>query len=416
MRLVFTATSWNKFVKSLNCFFPLFRLKKLSVIFLILSLWTPNFGHSIHTQIKSISPVGKNPTLDSNSKNKKTVVHSKLSHGSNTDLSASYADCQFNLLNAVIISESLLRIPCLKDQSELKNGQLIGLIAENEDIVGLFQYMSTEHPIQGMTTDDLESTQTTDGLTLKLLSLRSKRLSQATDRFTILDLHQIDSELKGTTFLSTGSVIEKSYHSQYKPLFTQGTTIGETAQTLYHNEWFFNVYGTLAYGFHQKITGSTNLLGLALGSPNAQIKTRVFKNENQTWAISVNMAQERDSSERLFNVDLVWDSILSDKLISHSLISAAVISFDSAKDIAAVKSYGSSSFQTGYEYIFDDWSRFLIGPSYNIDKRALGGYLGYLKIYDHFHFQVSLTSNNIRRFQFSAEEGYLIVIDAYWRW
>ena len=112
----------------------------------------------------------------------------------------------------------------------------------------------------------------------------------------------------------------------------------------------------------------------------------------------------------------MWDSILTDSLVAHSLISAAVISFDSAKEVAALKSYGSSSIQTGYEYIFSNWSRFLIGPSYNIDQKAIGGYLGYVKIINNLHLQASLTTNNIRELKISAKEGYFFILDAYWRW
>lgn len=251
---------------------------------------------------------------------------------------------------------------------------------------------------------------------LKLLSIRSDRFLLPGDEFTKLDLTTDESDLKGTSYLWKAEKLPADTKIIYRPLFTQGATIGDTAQTLWKNEYYFTTFGTIGYGAHEYVTVTSNLTALALGSPNGKIKGRFYKNENQTWSMSVSMAQENNSSEKLFNVDLMWDSILSENIVAHSLISAAVISFDSAKEVAALKSYGSSSIQTGYEYIFSDWSRFLMGPSYNIDQKALGGYIGYVKIIHNLHLQASLTTNNVREFKMSAKEGYLLILEAYWRW
>jgi hypothetical protein len=251
---------------------------------------------------------------------------------------------------------------------------------------------------------------------LKLISLRDDRILQSTDSLEKLDLIQGPSEVDGTTYLWKSRALPIETKLRYRPLYTQGETIGETAQTLWENEYYFSAFGSFSYGITDKVTTGSSLTGLLLGSPNGKIKGQVYRNTNQTWSVSLSMAQERSSSEKLFNIDLMWDSILSDTLVAHSLISAAVISFDSAKDVAALKSYGSSSIQTGYEYIFTDWSRFLVGPSYNIDQKAIGGYLAYLKIINNLHLQASLTTSNIRELKLSAEEGYFFILEAYWRW
>ncbi len=254
------------------------------------------------------------------------------------------------------------------------------------------------------------------GDVLKLVSVRENRFLQKNDYLEKLDFSVNETELKGTSYLWKVKALPTNTKHRYRPLVTQGDTIGDTAQTLWKNEYYFTVFGTLGYGLRENISASANLPAFALGSPNGKIKTQMFRNTNQTWSVSLSMAQERNSSEKLFNVDLMWDSILSDTLIAHSLISAAVISFDSAKEVAALKSYGSSSIQTGYEYILSNWSRFLIGPSYNIDQKAIGGYVGYVKIINNLHIQTSLTTNNVREFKLSAKEGYFFILDAYWRW
>jgi hypothetical protein len=110
-----------------------------------------------------------------------------------------------------------------------------------------------------------------------------------------------------------------------------------------------------------------------------------------------------------------WDSISSESVISHTLFTVAAMSFENADDITAIKSLGTSSLQTGYEFILGSWNRVLLGPSYNFETKALGGYLTYLKIWDRFHFSLSVNSTNVSSFKFSPVDGYYFLFDMYWR-
>ena len=297
-----------------------------------------------------------------------------------------------------ILSDRTALLKCLPEG--WKNDDIIVIRPETTEVGGILQVTKVEPQQVG----------------LKLLSIQQDRFPMPQDYLEKIDLSQEVENLNGTSYFWRTKVLPSNTSYQYRPLITQGATIGETAQTLWKHEVFFDAFGTLGYGITNGLSFSTNLAALALGSPNGVLKGRVYQNDTQTWSLSLSSAQERSSSEKLFNVDLMWDSILNKKMIAHSLVSAAVISFDSAKDAAVLKSYGNSSIQTGYEYIFDDWSRFLIGPSYNIDQKAIGGYIGYVKIINNLHLQASLTTSNIRELKMSAKEGYFFILDAYWRW
>lgn len=294
------------------------------------------------------------------------------------------------------VSEYFVLAP--ENRIQWKKYELIGLRNQKNEIVGIFEPENS----------NLRQ--------LNLVYLLGKRLIQNSDTLVVLKLDAEQGGLQGTTRLWKYKEFKKSISSQFKPLVTQGSIIGETAQTLLRGESLFSTVGSLAYGINNSFSISTNLPGIAIGSPNLKMKARAFHGDFQTWSFGINMAQDRSSDEKLMNIDIMWDSVLSDTLIAHSIVSAAVISFDDARDVAALKSYGSSSIQSGYEYIMADWGRLLAGPSYNIEQKAIGGYFSYVKIYDNTHIQLSLTSNNIRKLNFSAEEGYLAFIEAYWRW
>lgn len=307
-----------------------------------------------------------------------------------------YSKTSITWSDAKTINETSLLLS--KSDKDWAQDDLIVLKSSQGLIVGLFE-------IESLRSDKLH-----------LLTWRTDRFPQKSDYFQKFDLSNGDHEIPGTTYLWRYRKMPRSSFSYYKPLYTQGATIGETAETLYKREWFVSAIGTLGYGAFRSVSISSNIPALVIGSPNLRVKGRLYSGTLQTWALGVSYAQARNSSEKLMNIDIMWDSILSENLVAHSILSAAVVSFDEARDIAALKSYGNSSIQTGYEYIFSDWSRMLMGPSYNVEQKAIGGYMGYLRIFESFHCQVSITTNNIREVKLSAREGYLAFIDAYWRW
>lgn len=274
---------------------------------------------------------------------------------------------------------------------------LVSLRKSNGEIVGLFSPDSLK----------LEN--------LNLVYLYSNRIPQPADTLQVTKLDGTDDTLVGTTRVWKFKEYKKNILGRYKSLYTQGSIIGDTAQTLLKNEYLITTFGGVYYGLNNSVSVGTNIPAFAIGSPNARIKAKAYHGEYQTWSAGISLAQDRSSDEKLMNVDIIWDSILSDTLVAHSILSAAVISFDAAKDVAALKSYGSSSIQSGYEFIMKDWGRILAGPSYNIEQKAIGGYFSYVKIFDQFHIQFSLTTNNVRELKFSAQEGYLVFAEAYWR-
>ncbi|MEK6627493.1 MAG: hypothetical protein AABY53_02615, partial [Bdellovibrionota bacterium] len=92
-----------------------------------------------------------------------------------------------------------------------------------------------------------------------------------------------------------------------------------------------------------------------------------------------------------------------------------LVNWTNSGDAAAIKYLTSSSFQTGYEIILDKWDRFLIGPSYNFDKKALGGYFSYIWVFDRMHTQLSLNATDVTHFRLDPTDGYYGFFDIFWR-
>ncbi len=262
-------------------------------------------------------------------------------------------------------------------------------------------------------------TPTSDGLFDVQCELqRQSRVNfvQIGDQLMHLDLSTYNDKYVGTTDL----IIKQGrgpVSSKYKPLFTQGFTVGETAQALWKNEYLVTWFGQIHYGVNDWLTVNSVLPADVLGAPNASMKARLYEGKGNVFSAGLVFAKIPDGeNESTLNLNLYWDSISSETVVSHTFLSIALYSFDSAENSTAIKSLGTSSLQTGYEFILPDWDRVLVGPSYNFETKAVGGYLAYLRIWDRFHGGVSINSTNLTTFSLDPNDGYYFLFDAYWRY
>ncbi|WP_253696857.1 hypothetical protein ACLWBD_10590 [Bdellovibrio sp. HCB117] len=252
--------------------------------------------------------------------------------------------------------------------------------------------------------------------TLTCELLRQSRLNfvQVGDQLMHLDLSTENEKYKGSTDLIVKES-DKNISSKYKPLFTQGLAVGETAETLWEGEYMVTWFGQLSYGATEWLTVNTIIPANFIGAYNAAAKANVYESYSNVVSTGLSFAKIPSESRSTLNLNIYWDSISSESVVSHTLLTLALFSFEDAADATAIKSLGTSSLQSGYEFILGNWDRVLLGPSYNFEKKAVGGYLTYLKIWDKFHLSFSINSTDITSFKLSPTDGYYALFDAYWR-
>lgn len=252
--------------------------------------------------------------------------------------------------------------------------------------------------------------------TVEAVLLRQSRnvFVQLGDNVEQLDLSSTNGRYIGTTDLLVKDS-SKDISAKYKPLFTQGISIGETAETLWEDEYLVNWYGYLAYGVNKNLSISGVLPAYFLGAINGTAKYKFFESTSNIFATGLNFARIPKENRSTLNFNFYWDSVSSESVLSHTYLSLALFSFVDAEDSVAIKSLGTSSFQTGYEFILSDWDRVLVGPSYNFAAKTIGGYMGYIFIWDTFHLSTTVNATDITQFEISTEKGYYFLLDAYWR-
>lgn len=251
-------------------------------------------------------------------------------------------------------------------------------------------------------------------LRAKVLRLSQHFLVQNGDQLLQLDLRTSQPLYQGHTEMLIRDRW-KDVSSRFRPLYIQGFSIGETAAVLGKDEVMVSVFGHLSYGLFERVSIGTFLPGYFLKSANGNMKVRMFQNNSDTVSLGTSFTKTKDSDMTAVNLTLYWDAVTSDHMISHTLATFAVATLQNVEDTVAIKTAGTSSLQTGYEALLNNWDRVLFGPSYNFETKSIGGYLAYKRIWDHFHLSGSLSTVDVRQLKFDPKTGYVALVEGYWR-
>lgn len=293
----------------------------------------------------------------------------------------------------------------LSAYSEFRVGEILVVRSHDpgQNIIGFVQIESI------LTTGDGQ-------YTLKAHLVRHSKFAmiQVGDVLYRMDVSTYNSEYKGSTELILRNEDPQSSAS-YKALVFMGLSSGETAQTLRKNEFLVNILGYVDFGFSSKFTIGSLLPANVLSTPNVHGKYKVYESDSNVFSFGMNFFQSPGNMAGVINANLYWDSISSESMISHTNLSLALATFDKAKNLTALKGAGTSSLQTGYEFVMDDWNRVLLGPSYNFENKSIGGHVSYMWIWDRFHALAGISTTDISNLVYNLEDGYYLNFDMYWR-
>lgn len=205
--------------------------------------------------------------------------------------------------------------------------------------------------------------------------------------------------------------------ARYKPLYTKGILLGDTAEVLDRNESLINFLGNYSMALGDRFDVNLVIPSLLLNSIVAGFKYQIYRSDNSEQFVSIepSVAYSESADLGAGSLQILWDSVSNSHQITHTSLKLATFSFSrNHKDQTAFLL--GSSLATGYEFVLNSWDRFLIGPTYNFDLKAVGGYASYLWIWDSYHFQLVLNTADISNFNWDVSHGYFVSFDMYWRY
>jgi len=168
----------------------------------------------------------------------------------------------------------------------------------------------------------------------------------------------------------------------------------------------------------------------ALKVPNVGFKVGIFDNDFVIATIGLKAMRAVDYGLNMVQPSLLVSFPTNTKMMSHIEVSVALDAWSSptmptttepAPDAMAdqqaqlTTSWYTPQLRSFSEYVFDNWDRVVGGPSYDFDLRAVGGFLSYMMVFDHFHLSMGVHTRNFMDFRVDLEKAYFPTFAFFWR-
>lgn len=203
--------------------------------------------------------------------------------------------------------------------------------------------------------------------------------------------------------------------AKYKPLVYTGLAQGFTASNLIKNEWLAGP-SILSYGITSGWQANTNLISTMFGILNTSFKNTIFRNDDYEIAVENGFQYYHESGKGSYTFTGYLDMISNSNF--NSYVKLRVFTQKPQDEYL----YNSEEYLNHlnleatlyYGYLFKNWSRLLFGPKIDVNKKKVGGVVGYYIIDKEFHSMVGVTSNDFSEFKV-GKQGYLLNLDFWWR-
>lgn len=201
----------------------------------------------------------------------------------------------------------------------------------------------------------------------------------------------------------------------YRPLVYLGLGQGFTASNLVKNELLFGPT-VLGYGMTSKLQASSNLISTIYKVPNLALKHTLFKTDEYEMSFEFGYMYFTGERRSGYITTAYLDMISNSKFNSFFKIKA--FSNKPADDYfynsEAYEKDLNLEFSFSYGYVLDSWNRVIFGPKIDVNKKKVGGNIGYYYINDKLHALIGVSSNDFSEFRM-GRDGYLLNLDVWWR-
>jgi len=206
---------------------------------------------------------------------------------------------------------------------------------------------------------------------------------------------------------------DETVPARYKELAYLGV-FNSDGHTLAPKEWLVSLTG-VQYGLNSGTTLRTQTSLLLDGFVNAGVKQRLMRNRHGHLTISGLAARQINREDWVAVAGLVLTMPSNSKYQTHLVINASLEGIEEDNpEVAKLNLFPDSDVRTIYEYITDDWDRWLFGPLFNFDTKTVGGTVGHLWIWDTFHLNLGIGTKDVSELEFKSG-GYYGVFDFFWR-
>lgn len=228
-----------------------------------------------------------------------------------------------------------------------------------------------------------------------------------------LDLTKTDNDMPARYDLTYRD--EKSVAAKYRPLVYAGLVQGMTASNLAKKEILLGP-SIFSYGLTNNTQANISLASSIFGVANLGIKNKII--DTQDFEMSVENgfqyypSTKKGSYQFIGYLDMASNSRF--KSYGRFKIFTRKPEDDSLNNSEEYQRDLNLELQFSYGYIFENWNQLIFGPKIDVNKKNVGGVIGYYMIEKNVHTMFGVSSTDFSEFRL-GKQAYLINLDFWWR-
>lgn len=208
---------------------------------------------------------------------------------------------------------------------------------------------------------------------------------------------------------------ENKAAAKYRPLVYAGVVQGMTAANLNKKE-FLAGPSILSYGVTNWLQVDVNLASTLFGVTNFAIKNKLFENEDVQMSVENGFQYYKDPSKGSYQFTGYLDTNSNSNFKSYAKFKffTQKPEDESLNNSDEYKKDFNLELSFSYGYMFANWNQLIFGPKVDVNKKRVGGNIGYYIIDKNFNTMFGVSSVDFSEFRL-GRQGYLINLDFWWR-
>ena len=203
--------------------------------------------------------------------------------------------------------------------------------------------------------------------------------------------------------------------AKYRPLVYTGLAQGFTAANLVKKE-FLAGPSILGYGLTSRTQLNTNLISTMFNILNFSIKNTIYTNDDFEFSVENGFQYYHEDVRGSYQLSAYLDMATNSNFNSYAKLRVFTRKpqDEYLYNSEEYKNELNLELSLAYGYMFTNWNRMIFGPKVDVNKKKVGGTVGYYIIDREFHTMIGVSSNDFSEFKI-GKQGYLVNLDFWWR-
>lgn len=299
-----------------------------------------------------------------------------------------------------ILSDQVIKIQRLDKEIIVASGDLLIIYShETKDVLG---YARVEVLFEN---DDI--------YTATIRTHNKSGIIRTQNYLKRIDLTQLRNNVPARYDLSYND--DRKVAGRYRPLVYTGLSQGFTASNLKKNETLLGP-SILSYGLTNRHQVNTNLISTMFKIVNVSFKTMMFSNDEFDVSVENGFQYYHEKTKGSYQLTGYLDSSSNSNFKSHFKLRLFTKKPEDEYlyNNEEYKRDFNVELQLSYGYLLSNWDRIIFGPKIDVNKKRVGGVIGYYIIDRHFNTMIGVSSNDFSEFKI-GKQGYLLNLDFWWR-